>query len=223
LKKEFEEARRYKDAILFYQQSLGNNAAIFPGIAYSYNKSNINGNPFFHSFNWHTGDIHIYDRIYFEVEIKLDIYNDVLLLNHKNSENVKQAMVIRDNSLMGVFFLDRYFICVTTLSANKLHIMEGFYELVYHDKSTVLIKHRKSIERKLKYGTEPYEEFVMTADIYLIANDKASMINSKNALYKALYKHKKEIKRFIKDNRIKYSKQNLESITMIVRFYDSLD
>ena len=223
LKKEFEKAKDYKEAVLVYQQSLGHHAAFFSGTAYSFNKTNINGHPFFHSDNWQTGDIYIYGRIFFDMEIKLDIYKDVLLLNHHGTEYNNQAIVINDSSLKGAFFLDRYFINIQTEEAGSIQIKNGYYELVYYDKCTVLVKYRKTIGREYKYSTDLYEEFVSGINYYLLCNGKASIINSKKALVKALSKHNEEVKRYIKDTRIKYSKQKLENIIKIVRFYDSLD
>ena len=61
------------------------------------------------------------------------------------------------------------------------------------------------------------------ASYFLICNGETSIINSKKALVKALSKHNKEVKRFIKTNRITYSEEKLENIIKIVRYYDSLD
>jgi len=223
MNKEFEKAKDYKDAVLVYQQNLGDPAAIFSGIAYSFHKTEIFGHPFIHSDKWQAGDIYIYGQVFFDVEMKLDIYNDVLLLNHQDAEYISQAIVINNSSLKGAIFLDRYFINIRTEEADNLQIKGGFYELVYHDKSTVLIKHRKTISSDVKFGNDLYEEFVSGAKYYLICDGKTSIINSKKAIVNALSKHNKKIKRFIKDNRIAYSKQKVENIIKIVHFYDSLD
>jgi len=223
LKKEFENAKDYKDAVLVYQQSLGDHAAIFSGTAYSFYKANVDGHPFIHSDKWQTGDIYIYGKVFFDMEMKLDIYNDVLLLNHQDTEYISQTIVINNSSLKGAFFSDRYFINIQNEEADSLQIKEGYYELAYYDKCTVLIKYRKTIGRSYKFGTDLYEEFVSDINYYLICNGKTSIINSKKALVKALSKHNKEVRRFIKNNRITYSKQKLENIIKIVRFYDSLD
>jgi hypothetical protein len=222
LTKEFEKAKDYKEAVLLYQQNLGDHTAFFSGTAYPINKAEINGHPFFHSDKWQTGDIYIYGQVFFDIEMKLDIYKDALILN-QDSEHINQAIVINETSLKGAFFLNRFFINIQTEEADRLQIKEGYYELAYQDKSTILIKHRKTIVREVKFGTELIEEFVNNTKYYAICNGKASLINSKKALINALSKHNKEVKRFIKDNRIKYSKRKLEEIIKIVRFYDSQD
>lgn len=221
--KEFEKAKKYKDAALVFQKSLGDHEVFFSGSAYSIHKGNIYGNPFIYSGNWQTGDIYIYGRVFFDIEMKLDIYNDVLLINHTDTKYNNQPIVINDNSLKGIFLLNRYFVKIQSDEADSLQIKEGYYELVYYDKSIVLIKHSKSIQTELKFGTDLREEYVSSTDYYIICNGRSSKINSKKALVKALSKHSKEVKRFIKANRIKYSKQKLENIVKIVRYYDSLD
>jgi len=221
LKKEFEKAKDYKEAILVFQQYLGNHTAIFSGKSYSFNYKNIDGHPFLLSENWKTGDIYIYDKIFYDTEIKLDIYNDVLLIRDTAHNN--QSIILNDNLIKGFVFFERYFINIRPEEFDIPQIKEGFYELVYHEKSTVLIKHHKDIETKYKFGTDLNEEFVSSTNYYIICQGIASIVNSKKALIKALSKHNKEIKRFIKDNRIKYADQKLENIVKIVRFYDSLD
>lgn len=223
LKKEIEKAIDYKEAILLYQGSLGYRTAIFSGTSYSFLKSDIDGHPFIHSDQWQSGNIYIYGQVFFDIEMKLDIYNDFLVLNHQNSENFGQAIVVSNSSLKGVNFSDKYFLNISAELADSLQIKEGYYEQVYHDKSTVLIKHRKTIKSEVKFGTELYEEFVSDIKYYLICDGKASIINSRKALMKALSKHNKNIKRYIKDNRVKYTQQKLENIIKIVRYYDSLD
>jgi hypothetical protein len=223
LKKEFEKAKDYKGAVLVYQQNFGNPSTFFSGTEYSFIKTNINGHPYFHSENWQTGDIYIYGRVFYDLEINLDIYRDVLLINHQSNTYNNQAIVINDSSLKGAFFLDRYFINIQSEDADNIQIKKGYYEMVYYDKCIVLVKYRKTIQRKYKFSTDLYDEFMSSTNYYLLCNGKASIINSKKALVKALSKHTKEVKRFIKDTRIKYSNQKLENIIKIVRFYDSLD
>ena len=223
LKNEFERAGDYREAVLEYQHSLGSYAVLFSGTTYSFNRKDTKGHPFIYTDSWQTGDVFIYDRVFFDIEMKLDIYNDVLLLNHKGARNPHQAIILNDPSLRGGVLSGRFFIKIQTQEADSLKVREGYYELVYHEKSTVLVKHRKTIDSSLKFGTDLHEEYVSDANCFLIINGKASRINNRKALVKALSKHNAAIKRFIKDNRIKYSNQKLENIIKVVRFYDSLD
>ena len=223
LKKEFEKAKDYKEGVLVYQQNFGYHIPLFSGTLYSFNKTNTKGHPFFQSNEWQSGDILINGRVFFDLEIKLDIYKDALILNHQINDFNSQAIVIEDRSLEGVFFMDRYFINIQAEEADSLRIKEGYYEQAYYDKCMVLVKYHKSISQELKYSTDLIEEFVSDIDYYLICNDKASIINSKKALINAFPEHNKKVKRFIKDSRIQYANQKIENIIKIVRFYDSLD
>ena len=208
---------------MVYQQSLGHYSASFSGTAYSFDEPAVYGHPFFGSDNWQTGDIYIYGRVLFDMEVKLDIYKDVLVLNHQGVGYSNQAIVINDSSLKGVNFLGRYFINIQKKEADSLQIKKGYYELAYYDKCIVLVKYRKTIVTRYKFGTDLYEEFENSINYYLLCNDKVSIINNKKALLHSLSKHNKEVKRYIRDSRIKFSEQKLENIIKIVRFYDSLD
>ena len=223
LKEEFEKAKDYKEAVLVYQQDFGYHTSFFSGTLYSLNKANINGHPFFQSYEWQSGDILINGKVFYNLEIKLDIHKDALIINHQINDYNYHALVIEDRFIKGVSFSDKYFINIQTDEANSLHIKEGYYELAYYDKCIVLVKYHKTITREFKYGTELIDEFVSDINYYLICNGKASTINSKKALINAFPEHNKEVKRFIKDSRINYTNQKLENIIKIVRFYDSLD
>jgi hypothetical protein len=99
----------------------------------------------------------------------------------------------------------------------KAGLREGYYEFVYTGSSSYLIKHSSSY-----YTKEGRNEYQYTAENYMSTGGKYHRIKSKGDLLSLFSDRKQEIKRFIKDNRIRIRQSGKTEFSGIIRYYDSL-
>lgn len=222
LEKEFERAKINEEAVILYQNKLSNHTTFISGTKYIINNTNVLGHPFFLDDEWQTGDIYLNGRVYYDIEMKLDIYRDVLVVNIEGNDLYYHNVTLAENFLTGIHFGNHYFLNIKQAEADLMNMRAGYYEQIYQAESTLLVKYRKTITTEIKFGRFPVEEYYADADIYLLSNGHISRINNKKTLLNAMSDHKKEIKRFIQSNSLKISTQDLQSIIDIAQFYDSL-
>jgi len=103
---------------------------------------------------------------------------------------------------------------------DSLDGLKGYVNIIYSGKTHLCIKYSKKIDRQKKEGEN--DKFYLITRIYLIKDNKVSLIKGKSDLFRVLNEDKSQIKDFIKRNKLLISKKEPESIIPIIRYYDSI-
>jgi hypothetical protein len=209
--------------ILYYQQILGHDSHIFSGKEYIKPPGNINGHPFLFSDQWYKGNLILDDKVFFDIDMKLDIHQKVLILKHHDHEGYEILLQPDIDRIKAIQLYNKNIIILSGEQAAAYHIPEGIYEQIYHGASKVLIRYKKEIDSEIRFAVYLHREYAQSMDFYLLNKGQSYLINKKRAMLKALKDHKKDINKFIKSNYIYYSEKSTENIIRIISYYDSLD
>ena len=190
---------------------------------------NIKGSPFL--FNgWNSGMLVLNDSVFSRQDyLEYDAHNDKLFIKNKG-----EIIEILDNNVTGFSILDykknlkHYF--VKLLSRNfKGGGSDGFYEIVSNLQNTnYLIKKDSKIiyDPNRSKGSQTVNNFPLEfrdAITYYIKNDNGLYVKvslRKKDIKAVLNKHTKLVNNFIKNNRIKFSKE--KDIVKLANYYYSL-
>jgi hypothetical protein len=179
--------------------------------------SRVVGDQFLFTTDFLPGSVTIDDRLYSDLPIKYDIYND-------------QILTVTDLKI--IIELNKEMIDCFTISHNNkkydflriipdsLTSLDGYYNVMYDGNLSLYLKYKKEI---LPLEVEhKYDLFYESQKIYLKLGDKVYPVHGKGGLLKLLKDKKQQIRSFIKKNKLMVTKKDPWSLVPVVKFYDTL-
>lgn len=197
--------------------TLRENQILYKGKMWRNNYSMVKGDQFLFSREYQDGAVTINGKIFSNILLNYDIYNDEILTPKGQGIIIQVNKEMVDNFAMVV--ADKLY---TFINAHdeSLPVIKGFVRVLYQGKSSLYVKYKKEIEALAV--DDKYDLFFRTYRIYLVKDGKADQITSKHDLFKILNADKSQLKDYIKKNKLKISKMDPESFVPVIRFYDSL-
>ena len=208
------------NAVSLFNTSLGNQAPIYTGPEYYLYDPHIKGNAYFMDVNGFTKGSVYYDGIlYNNVSMLYDINLDqvaVLLPSH-----ISKFTLLKER-VKSFDFLNTHFININVDTLTNTPLSSGYYSQLYDGKCEVLGKYSKSIQTTTSTigGLENY--FNQTKDYYIKKNNVYHSFGGQGGLLDILKDKKKELKKYIKANQIKYRDNPEEAMVKITAWYDHL-
>jgi hypothetical protein len=205
-------------AINLYNRSSGDQSGLFNGMLYpGYPFLFKSGSPFFDSSRLDTGSV-IYEGLLYE---KLPLIY----------ENLKDLVIINDNG----FFIQlnnkklneftipgHHFIRQEENNKSNKSLTAGFYEVLYNGNIRVLKKTIKKIEDDLS-SDNTVEKLITQSDYYFIKTDSTIFqVKNKKDIVDIFPDKKKEIKQFIKKNKLNFYDDKENTLIKITAYYEQI-
>ncbi len=193
------------------------------GVVYETEYYKSGQHPFFLDNNFFNSTVVFKNNTYENVKLKYDLYNQDLILFQDLYQN--QPRFIKLNT----FFIDRFalttdngteYIFASLKEIPDLNKRFKYFEIKYENELIFVIGRDKVLQRNTMNNWE--NNFLENQRYYLIKDKKVLLIRGKGDLYKALKDRKKEIKQYVKQNKLKISLTDIESISKLLKFYEEL-
>ena len=204
---------------LFYS-TIGTQSPLYNGTeSYPYDPI-VKGNAYYADVNAFTPGSVNYDNMVFKnVPMLYDIYGDqlvILLFNH-----FTKITLIKDKT-SSFDFLDHHFIRIDTVTfLNNPAIKPGYYDELYYGKLQILAKYSKNIQTYT--GGLTLETYFNAEKSYFVRkNNLYYGFSGEGDLLDILKDKKKELKKYIRENQIKYRRNPEEAMVKIASYYDRL-
>lgn len=205
----------FEELCKIYEASAGNDLQYINGSMYTEAFPGCKGHPFFNSEGWYEGELVMQGKKYEGLTLRYDLYRDQLLYNHIQSSG--SYIVVLNKYRIDSFTMDGHHFC--KLQSPGSGSEEGFYELLSEGKASYYVKWTK----RLSESTPEYNgEFSLFTESYIQKKEEFSRINRRSGILKALEDHEKEIREYIRANRIVVRPGNEMKIKSIVDFYNKL-
>jgi hypothetical protein len=161
----------------------------------------------------------VYDELEFTgVPMLYDLYKDQVVIQHFNHFNM---LGLISEKVKEFTLANHHFIRLQTDSLFHSAIITGFYDELYKGQVTVLVKRVKIIEETVK---DEVERRFISQDLFFIKKDGTYYaIKNYKTLLQALNDKAKEIKQYLRRNRIKFKKDRENAIAKAAAYYDSLN
>ncbi|MGD0756845.1 MAG: hypothetical protein ABR927_17490 [Bacteroidales bacterium] len=179
--------------------------------------NNVKGDQFLFSKEYLQGSLTIDGKLYNNLSISYDIYNDEIITPSNNGSILQLNKEMVDSFTL-VFEFKTYMFKNTL--EDSLTGVKGFVNVLYKGKSALYVKYKKEIQ--LLAVDDKYDLFIESFHIYFLKDGIVHQLNNKSDLLKILYQDKAQIKDFIKKNKLKVSKKVPESFIPVIRYYDSI-
>lgn len=190
------------------------------GTVYLENLSEIKGHPYFLSEEWLQGGVFIRDRSFPHQKLKYNIETDDVILNTGISDS-NFTTVRLNRMLVDSFNIDGHqFVHSRKFSANDS--LDKYFESYNGRGFSFLQRHNK--DRNGKYSDNSpggsYNE--MTTANFIFKDQKLVKIRSKKEFYQFFEEDKKDIRKFLRTNHIKYRKANTGEIKLLISYISEL-
>jgi hypothetical protein len=207
------------NAVDAYYRFTDKRARLYNGtehIGYLYN---IKGFAYYVQNTWDKGSV-FYDGLLFEqVPMLYDLYQDVVVILHFNgyrlnllSERVKEFNLLDHHFVRYVY--DSMAPPLSTVPVT------GFYDQLYEGKIMVLAKRQKLLDEKLTDVVE--YEFLPKTSFYIYKDSVYHSCKTYRGLRNALSDKSKDVRRYLRKNKIKFKDNPEYAIVQAAKYYDTL-
>ena len=205
-------AQAKTNAIGLYSKAISAQSHLYNGSAYTEYVSQRDENPYFID-EWLEGTV-MYDGEYHDhVFLLYDLSTDRLVVD--NQFSIKKVMLV--NEKVSSFSIQGHnFVHLT-----NTELPAGHYELTYNGNTKVYVRHRKTLQsRVVDYSI--FNEFEEKKLYYIYKDGKFHSVRSKGSVVNVLEDKKKELKKFIRDNKLVFGNDRAKDISRVAQYYDQL-
>lgn len=208
----------FEMAKLLYQKTIAGNSQLFNGVAYfdPLNDKKQLGHPYYFNDDWEEGFVHYDGQLYEHVLLRYNILEDNILIDHAQSH----ATIKLNIEKIKYFGINNHtFVWLESDHANTIE--EGFYDLLYSDKSKVFSRRYKTT---IDIAEEKVMEvkFVDKIKLFLVKDDKYYAITNKNTALNAFGESKSQMKKFLSQEKINFRSDSETALIAMARYYDNL-
>ena len=179
-----------------------------------------NVDPFLGGNIFTQGYLNLQGREYAEVFLKYDIEQQKLVLKGFTDTDKYEVIALNYNYIKSFSIHDKQFVNITHLL--QTNSLGGFYELIYSG-SFVFVKYYTKEFIGTYSNKYPHGKYSETkVDNFLIIDNTKTSIKRKKDLFKVFPEHKDLIKKYIKENKIKFRKASNESFNNLMQYCDEV-
>lgn len=201
-----------------YNPFIEKQSRLYNGVEHLGYSFKIKGHAYFLQKELQTGTI-VYDELAFtNVPMLYDLLKDQVVIQHFNrftkiglvSEKVKEFTLF-----------NHHFIRLKADSLSASPLLTGFYDEMYTGRVTVLVKRVKYIEETIK---DELEREFQPQDLYFIKKEGVYYaVKNYKGLLAILKDRSREVKQYLRRNKIKYRKGPENAIVKATVYYDTIN
>ena len=199
-----------------YYDSLDTTPGIYTGAEHQYYSFRIEGNPFFFSDDIAPTDIHYNGFLYQNIEAYYDLHLQAIIVEHDN-----MSFAIRlDNKRISHFKMYEHkfvHLDVDSISGMK----SGFYDLVVDGPVKFFVRREKELRKEID-NQIIREWFEPLTRYYVLKDGSYHRIKRRGQILKLFGDKKKELKTFIKQQRISIRTFPEDGFEKIINHYNEL-
>ncbi len=202
------------------QDTLNENQSLYTGKVWKNMYHRVIGDQFLFSNYFLPGTVSTNGKTFKNLLVRYDIYSDEIMLPVNREEIVQLNKEMVDSFSINFENKNYLFTKIKDDTLNDIKGFKGYFCVLYKNKSALFIKYKKVISTRITEKSDG--KFLQTNKIYFVNDHIVHPVTSTNDLYKALNADEVQIRNYLKNNKLKVSKQRPESIVPVIRFYDSL-
>jgi hypothetical protein len=177
------------------------------------------GHPYFITDDYTMAAVTVSNTTFEGIKARYNIVTDQLIIKAKVDSGLLVSMVTKNDWINSFTINNHLFVNLNKIYPGKA--VQGYCEQVYKKDNSFYIKYKKKFIDT--YDNNTPEGFFSGARInkYIYVNGVFIPVNKKKDLFK-LYSDKKSIKKYLRTNKINYSKASSDQLKMLMQFCDGL-
>ena len=209
-----------QEVSLIAEEKYGLDDLLFNGVEYFAENVRANGNP---DFEWDKSlktSLFIKGHAYDNTNLHYDIVLDQLILTNVQKNFVEHKILLNSSFVDSFSLGDHLFINLIDTNENSEN--RGYFEKIFGGKSMFLKKYTKSFvdtydlrNRHGKFSPQSSTCFIYNQGILI-------KVNSKKKLLSFYISHKKQIREFLRKNKIRYKKASNSNLLKLMTYCDDI-
>lgn len=205
----------FEEAVLFTQQQEGLSSPLYNGIVHVGYPKTIAGLPYYFSYDWVTGSVFFENSLYKHVPIKYDLIADQLVVKRPDGFGINLF-----SPRVGWFTInDSKFVFIDGKHFNG-SLAPGFYQEMQDGKVQLFYKRSTRINEKITNRVE--QQFVDAVKFYIVRNGNVHEVKNLSSVLTVFNDHRKELKEFLRANKLKYRKYPETVLNKMTAYYNQL-
>jgi hypothetical protein len=181
---------------------------------------NAKGDPGFLSDSFMEGTLIVDGKRYDKQELSYNIDREKLILKTYINDGTTIFLLLNNEFVDSFYLGPHYFVNAAMIELGD--DFPGFIEQVYSNNFTVFIRHKKSFVPEYTKNA-PNGFYSGTKSINYIFNDgQLDKLSTKKSLLQYFAKHKKQVKNFMRKNRIKYRQADYSQLYKLFEYCDEI-
>lgn len=207
-----------QDAAADYASFAAGQAVIFHGKEQLKYSTSIKNHPYLKSDKYVPGNLCFEGILYDDVKMRLDLYkNELLLLSPDERYNI-----VLPSDRVDFAHFHGYHIFYHDPEGKENSLPEGYYLRLHDGRCTVLEKPSCAFSKQIK-GLEVEESFDQSVKYYIQKEGAYYPVGSKGSVLKVFKERKKELARYIKQEKLDFRHAREEAIVAVAREYERLN
>ncbi len=203
-----------------YDNYFGKNLSLYTGKQYNDKYGQIGDHQFFMDDYWEQGSIVYGGQFYDSIYLKFDIFNDVVLVEYFSDKGLTMTLMLHSPMISSFTLQGHGFVRIETDSAAP--IKTGFYDQLFVGSNLSLYARRQKEIVRTSGSNTLKDDFVQKDKYFLLKDGIYYPVNKRGSVVHVLEDHKKEVKHFMKSNRLYYRTEKDRDLTVVARYYESL-
>ncbi len=197
------------------QDTLRDKQILFNGRVWRNLHSQISGSQFLFSQAMLAGTVSINGRTFSNILLRYDAYKDELITETPHGINLQLNKEMVDSFTLK--YNDKEYLFTRSDSTNEY---SGFVNLLYKGQCSFVVKYHKKIE--LLAVDKMYDQFYLVNRMFLVRDSLIDQFSGKIELLKLFGDHGKEVRNYIRKNKVFIRKNDPESFIPVIEFYDRI-
>jgi hypothetical protein len=202
---------------LSVQDTLKEKQILYNGILWTNKYHKFKGDQYLFSDIFLPGSLSFNNHLYKNLEIRYDILSDEIMIP-ENRDVIVQLNKEMVDSFALVFEKREY--RFRNFRSDSLLGSNGYFNVLYEGRSALYIKYIKNIVTEVTDKSNGY--FNQIVDLILVLDGKKYKINKLKDIMDLIPWDKDQIKRYLRQNKIRVSIKDPNSFIPVIRYYDYL-
>ena len=200
-----------------FQDTIPDNQVLFNGKLWVNLYYMVKEDQFLFSKNYLPASVTIKGQTFTNINIRYDIYNDEILMPLDSGRILQINKEMVDSFSLSFQNKIYHFI---RIPEDSISGPDGYLNIIYKGKNALEVKYTKKIDRPKIEGEE--DNFYQLSRVYFVKDGLFYQVKNKKELYSVLNRYIKQIRDYMKKNKIRVSKNLPESFIPVIRYYDSI-
>ena len=199
---------------LFY----GSSPLLNLGTLYHPENARAKGHPYFVTDDYTPASLSVSNTLFENIKARYNIATDQLIIKAALDSGVLVSMVTKEDFINSFTINSHTFVNMTKLYPRST-VVKGYCEEVFNGKHGFFIKYKKEFVRNFDFDNPNGFYSTVKTENYFYNNGEFMLIKSRRDFLK-LFQNKRDIKKYMRDNKIKFSKASPAQLNKLMQFCD---
>lgn len=203
--------------VSLYKEATAQSQNLYNGRQYYLYDARMEEHQFFEQRRWQTGVV-LYDGQQFDsIPMLYDIFKDEVVIRHFNGDHVLLQTVKVDSFIVN----NHYFARLEAGKDINKQMRTGFYDILYNGRTRLIARRSKQRQEKI-VDKVVIAYYPLKSFFYVFKDGRYHSVHTKKSALNLFPAYKKDFRKVLRDNKIKFRKNREVAIAKIVATYDEL-